>query len=131
MFGFLKVINGKSEEEKNKDYCVLEKPCFCSDEPVYFLKSNERRLNIVLYEAMANNVVMKEGSSWPILFSGSIKEANRYVGNVDQMLTLRNLKSTFDNRFVLAFLDEKMHPFRPEVDYKSNPLSFVLFFVKK
>ena len=131
MFGFLKLINGKSEEEKNKDYCVLEKPCFCSDEPVYFLKSNERRLNIVLYEAMANNVVMKEGSSWPILFSGSIKEANRYVGNVDQMLTLRNLKSTFDNRFVLAFLDEKMHPFRPEVDYKSNPLSFVLFFVKK
>ena len=109
----------------------MEKPCFCSDEPVYFLKSNERRLNIVLYEAMANNVVMKEGSSWPILFSGSIKEANRYVGNVDQMLTLRNLKSTFDNRFVLAFLDEKMHPFRPEVDYKSNPLSFVLFFVKK
>ena len=44
---------------------------------------------------------------------------------------MRNMKCIFDNRFVLAFLDEKMNPFRPDVDYKNNPLSFVLFFVKK
>ena len=54
-----------------------------------------------------------------------------YVGNMDQILTVRNLNCIFDNRFVLAFLDHKMNPFRPENDYRNNPLSFSLFFVKK
>ena len=128
ILGFLRVIN---DAEKKNDYCIMEKPCFCSDEAVYFINSSERRLNVVLYEAMANNVIMKEGTSWPVLFSGCINEVSRYVGNMDQILTVRNLNCIFDNRFVLAFLDHKMNPFRPENDYRNNPLSFSLFFVKK
>ena len=131
LLGFIKVINAKSDAEKQKDYCVLEKPCFCSDDMVYFLDGNERRLNVVLYEAMANNVISKDGTSWPVLFSGSVKECSRSVGIMDKILTVRNLNCIFDNRFVLAFLDEKMNPYRPEVDYRNNPLSFVLFFIEK
>ena len=79
---------------------------------------------------MANNVVLKEGTSWPMLFSGYVKEGSRSVGEIDKLLTVRQMNCIFDNRFVIAFLDNKMNPFRPDIDFRSNALSFVLFFMK-
>ena len=125
--GLQNELDGRNVNEISGGYVCLNKPCYVSSKKTCFLKESESRLNVAMHDSISQRVVLTNGESWPILFSGWVKGDS--VGAIDEVLCIKKMTTKSNNVFCIGFYDGNMEPFRCNDDISENPFSFTLVFL--
>ena len=110
-------------KENSAGLYQLRDMTYISGHKVEFLGDGEREVRIVVYDAIDSYSLLKGGERQSVLFSGDI-ERHDYSSN--GLLCIKKLLQKNFRTIVFGFFTENMTIFRPDLDLKKYPISFVL-----